>query len=256
MANAANMYSAIFRALSYRGVGLLQCYTTCQPEHGVGDDSATIQATLIRDSRGMPEFVFDPARGESYDEALSLKANRAPDRDWWNKRSRSGDHYDFTVAHFARTEARFRRHFFGVKEAQLADMESLDHALLRISQQDIVHRNHLRKDHRSFMPKKGVYTMIEMADGTLKPVGLSRQMVLFCVERRKAWRMLQSKAGIVNHDRRALERVLREFDEGKIEADIFAEQLPALIEHARQASLDGDATTSLAELLELSDTVH
>ena len=29
---------------------------------------------------------------------------------------------------------------------------------------------------------------------------VSRQMVLFAVERRKAWRMLQSKAGVVNKD--------------------------------------------------------
>ncbi len=256
MANTANMYAAVLRAVTYRGTGLLQCFTTCQPEHGVGDDSATIQATLIRDSRGMPEFVFDPAGGESYDESLSLKANRAPDRDWWNKRARSGDHYTFTVAHYARTEARFRRHFFGVKDEQMEAMESLDHALLRLTQQDVVHRRHLLPEHRSFVPRKGVYTLIEMADGSLKPVGLTRQMVLFCVERRKSWRLLQSKAGIVNHDRLAQERVLQEFDDGKVSAELFSEQLPALIECARQASVDGDTTTPLAELMDSSGTVH
>jgi hypothetical protein len=32
---------------------------------------------------------------------------------------------------------------------------------------------------------------------------VSRHMVLFCVERRKAWRLLQSKAGIENRDYKA-----------------------------------------------------
>jgi pyruvate-ferredoxin/flavodoxin oxidoreductase len=256
MANAANLYSAVLRALSYRGTGLLQCYTTCQPEHGVGDDQATVQATLIRDSRGMPEFVFDPAGGESYDEALSLGANRTPERDWWNKRARGGDHYDFTVAHWARTEARFRRHFFPVKEEETAVMETLDHALLRVTQQDVVHRNHLLPDHRAFLPKRGVYTLMEKADGTLAPVGLSRQMVLFCIERRKSWRLLQSKAGIVNHDRLAQERVLRAVDAGEILADTFAARLTDLIDCARQASMSGDTSTPLADLLAALDTVH
>jgi hypothetical protein len=33
-----------------------------------------------------------------------------------------------------------------------------------------------------------------------KCFAVSRQMVLFAVERRKAWRMLQSKAGVTNKD--------------------------------------------------------
>ena len=31
-------------------------------------------------------------------------------------------------------------------------------------------------------------------------ISSNRQMVLFAVERRKAWRMLQSKGGVVNKD--------------------------------------------------------
>jgi len=37
-------------------------------------------------------------------------------------------------------------------------------------------------------------------NGEFVPVGLSRQMVLFCVERRKNWRMLQNMMGIENED--------------------------------------------------------
>ncbi len=39
---------------------------------------------------------------------------------------------------------------------------------------------------------------------------------MFCVERRKAWRMLQSKAGIVNKEYLAQKAVLADVEAGKI----------------------------------------
>jgi pyruvate-ferredoxin/flavodoxin oxidoreductase len=45
---------------------------------------------------------------------------------------------------------------------------------------------------------------------------VSRQMVLFAVERRKAWRMLQSKAGIVNKDYLAQKSLLAKIDKGEL----------------------------------------
>ena len=86
-------------ALDYRGTAFLQCYTTCQPEHGVGDDAATLQAKLARDSRGLPEFVFDPSDGETYAEALDLKGNPNTDADWWSATFKPNrQRYQFTVA--------------------------------------------------------------------------------------------------------------------------------------------------------------
>lgn len=37
---------------------------------------------------------------------------------------------------------------------------------------------------------------------------------LFAVERRKAWRMLQSKAGVANKDYQAQKSLLAKFDKG------------------------------------------
>ena len=52
---------------------------------------------------------------------------------------------------------------------------------------------------------------------------LSRQLVLFCVERRKAWRLLQSKAGIENKEYKAQRSILADVDAGKIsKEDLFA----------------------------------
>jgi pyruvate-ferredoxin/flavodoxin oxidoreductase len=58
-------------------------------------------------------------------------------------------------------------------------------------------------------------------DGKSVYYALSRQLVMFCVERRKAWRMLQSKAGIVNKEYAAQRALLAEVDAGKISHDEF-----------------------------------
>jgi hypothetical protein len=44
MANTAKLYRALLDGLEYRGVAFFQCFTTCQPEHGVADDMSTRQA--------------------------------------------------------------------------------------------------------------------------------------------------------------------------------------------------------------------
>ncbi len=69
MANSATLYKSILDGLCYRGTSFFQTYTTCQPEHGVPDYAATEQAQKVRDSRGMPEFVFNPELGETFAEA-------------------------------------------------------------------------------------------------------------------------------------------------------------------------------------------
>jgi len=46
---------------------------------------------------------------------------------------------------------------------------------------------------------------------------------MFCVERRKAWRMLQSKAGIVNKEYAAQKAILADLEAGKLSLDeLFA----------------------------------
>ncbi len=58
-------------------------------------------------------------------------------------------------------------------------------------------------------------------DGKAVFYALSRQLVMFCVERRKAWRMLQSKAGIVNKEYLAQKAILADLEAGKIANDEF-----------------------------------
>jgi pyruvate-ferredoxin/flavodoxin oxidoreductase len=216
IANAPKLYRAILDGLEYRGTMFLQAFTTCQPEHGVADDMALIQAQRVRDSRGAPEFVFDPRRGESYQEALDLQGNPSIDLDWWdNIDPVTGSSARYTVAHWCSTEARFRNHFKRFKPDEAASLIPLDNMLVRITQQDVVYRRYLDPAHRSFIPDFGVYIQFE-EKGKTEYRAISRQLVMFCVERRKAWRMLQSKAGIVNREYQAQKAILAEVDSGKL----------------------------------------
>ena len=216
IANAPKLYRAILDGLEYRGTMFMQCFTTCQPEHGVADDMALDQAQRVRDSRGAPEFVFNPRLGESYQEALDLKGNPSIDMDWYETKFKgTGEPYRYTVAHWCATEARFRNHLKKVKAEDAARLIPLENMLVRITQQDVVYRRYLVPTHRSFVPDFGVYIKVLGTNGAVEYRALSRQLVLFCVERRKAWRMLQSKAGIENREYKAQRALLADVDAGR-----------------------------------------
>ena len=229
IANAPKFFRAILDGLEYRGTAFLQCFTTCQPEHGVGDDMALTQAQRVRDSRGAPEFVFNPRLGETYPETLDLKGNPSLDRDWYESKAKGTEEVSrYTVAHWCASEARFRNHLKKIKEEQTEKLVPLDNMLVRITRQDVVYRRYLQPEHRSYIPDFGVYIKLQGENGKVEYRAISRQLVLFCVERRKAWRLLQSKAGIVNKDYVAQRAILADVDAGKLsrqELFAHAEQL-------------------------------
>ncbi len=224
IANAPKLYRAILDGLEYRGTAFLQCFTTCQPEHGVADDMALTQAQRVRDSRGAPEFVFNPQLGETYKESLDLKGNPSPETDWYETKFKgSSEPYRYTVAHWCTTEARFRNHLKKIKKENAAHLIPLENMLVRITQQDVVYRRCLNSEHRAFVPDFGVYIKTQGSNGDVAHWAISRQLVLFCVERRKAWRMLQSKGGIENREYQAQRSILADVDAGKIsKEELFA----------------------------------
>ena len=222
MANAAKMYKAILDALEYRGAAFIQSFTTCQPEHGVGDNMSTVQAQRVRDCRGMPEFTFNPSKGETYAEGIDLKGNPSLNADWWAARFKpTKEKYTYTTAHWCATEARFRRHLTRLKPGQTDAMIPLEDLLLRLTQDDIIHRRYIDESHRAFIPDFGAYIMVDLGGDALTPMAVSRQLVLYCVERRKAWRLLQSRAGIANEQYAAQRRLLAKVDSGDIPLDQF-----------------------------------
>ena len=98
----------VLEAIEFDGPALISCYTTCQPEHGVADNMATDQARLAVDTRAFPLIIYDPRKGDTIRERMSLQGNPAINDDWWTN-PKTGDQVDFID--FARSEGRFVKHF-------------------------------------------------------------------------------------------------------------------------------------------------
>ena len=103
-----HFYKAVMEANEYPGPAIVNVYTTCQPEHGVGDNLAEHQAKLAADSRSFPVFIYDPRKGTKFKERLSLAGNPNMKDDWYVN-PKTGEAVDFIT--FARSEGRFAKHF-------------------------------------------------------------------------------------------------------------------------------------------------
>jgi pyruvate-ferredoxin/flavodoxin oxidoreductase len=229
MANSGTMYKAILDGLYYRGTAFFQTYTSCMPEHGIADYAAEIQALRSRDSRGLPEFVFNPMLGETYTDALELKSNQSFKSDWAEKMAPvTKKRYQYTVAHWAFTEARFRNHHKKIKPEEAEGMVRLEDKIKLMTMDDIIHRRHRDPNHRSYIENFKTYTIEYDENGNEIYRALSLKMVLFVVERRKAWRMLQSKAGIINEDYLKQKELLAKIDkDGMSVEEAMAEPMVA-----------------------------
>jgi pyruvate ferredoxin oxidoreductase beta subunit len=106
-AHLNHFYRSIMDANEFPGPAVIIAYAACMPEHGIADDAATSQAKLAVESRAFPLFTYDPRRGSSMAERLSLQGNPALREDW--AKSPDGTPIDFLS--FARTEGRFAGHF-------------------------------------------------------------------------------------------------------------------------------------------------
>ena len=66
------------------------------------------QAKLAVDSRAFPMFVYDPRKGDTIRDRLSLQGNPAVKEDWYTIK-KTGETIDFIT--FARSEGRFSKQF-------------------------------------------------------------------------------------------------------------------------------------------------
>jgi len=107
-AHTNHFYKAVLGALEFEGPALINCYTTCQPEHGVADNMASDQARLAVDTRAFPLLIFDPSKGDTIKQRLSLQGNPAVKDDWWTN-PKTKEQVDFID--FCRSEGRFAKHF-------------------------------------------------------------------------------------------------------------------------------------------------
>jgi len=165
---------------------VLDVYTPCQAEHGIGDAAAATQARLAVESRMNPVFVHDP-RTASARHLLMLDGNPDPDKDWT---MRSIAHVDadgkpallevpLTPADFALAEGRFKKHFRPLPEG--AEGVPI-HLYVDV---DPAKREGL-------MP----FVWSTGDDGRLEKLAVDPAVVHLVTERRKYWRTLQYLAGL------------------------------------------------------------
>jgi pyruvate-ferredoxin/flavodoxin oxidoreductase len=118
MAHSNHMIEGFVKGLMSRRPALFNLYSSCQPEHGIGDDMSHHQAKLAVESRTYPIFKYDPDGGDTIAECLDLDGNPAPNLDWpvtkiryvEQEREKEMD-LSTTFVDFAVTETRFRKHF-------------------------------------------------------------------------------------------------------------------------------------------------
>jgi len=165
---------------------VLDIYTPCQGEQGIGDAQASRHSRLAVESRMSPVFVHDPRRGSNIHTWFNLDGNPDADKDW---STRSIEYVDadgsaklletpLTPADFARGESRFKKQF---KKLQ-ADADAVPiHEYIE-----------LPADARA---GKTPFVWATDDDKHLIRVSVSAAIVGLVEERRKYWRTLQYLAG-------------------------------------------------------------
>lgn len=183
----SHLLEGFIEGLNSRRPALFNCFTSCQPEHGIADERGPAQARLAVESRAYPLFRYDPGRGTTIADCLDLGGNPAPDSDWptytlsYEKHGR-GHTLDLplTFADYAATEGRFRKHFRTVPaDAWHEDMLPLAEYL------------DLAADARE---DKLPFIWHVLPDGSLGRLSVSAALVASSEDRRRFWRELRSLA--------------------------------------------------------------
>jgi pyruvate-ferredoxin/flavodoxin oxidoreductase len=118
IAQPNHMIEGFIQGLMTKRPALFNLYTSCQPEHGIGDDMGHHQAKLAVESRAYPLYRYNPDKGKTPRECFDLDGNPAMYEDWpsYSLGYLEGSQektleLPMTFADFAMTEARFRKHF-------------------------------------------------------------------------------------------------------------------------------------------------
>jgi pyruvate-ferredoxin/flavodoxin oxidoreductase len=118
IAHPNHMIEGFIEGLMAKRPALFNCYTSCQPEHGIGDDMGHHQAKLAVESRAYPLFRYHPDHGVKPEDCFELEGNPDMPADWptyplqYHEGGRDKQmQLPMTFADFAISETRFRKHF-------------------------------------------------------------------------------------------------------------------------------------------------
>ncbi|NNE00430.1 MAG: pyruvate ferredoxin oxidoreductase [Pirellulaceae bacterium] len=206
IAHPNHLIEGFIEGLRTRRPALFNLYTSCQPEHGIGDDMSANQAKLAVESRAYPLFRYNPDLGNRPEECFDLEGNPAIEQDWPTyelKYTENGRHkmmeLPMTFADFAATEIRFRKHF------RVAPPETWNDKMVPLA--DFLELSEDEREDR--------FPFIWSVNGEQQLMRLlvALPIVQSCEDRRDFWTMLRAIA-------RVGEKTL---DRGEIEADVRRE---------------------------------
>ncbi len=189
VSNASHMIEGFIDGLMTRRPALFNLYTSCQPEHGIGDDMGEEQARLAVESRAYPLFKYDPDKGVTAAECFDLSGNPAMDEVWptYTLTYKDGAReatmkLPMTFADFAMTEVRFRKHFRNAPPDTWNEKMVPLHEFLEMDDDD----------------REGRFPFIWTVDrkNQLSRLLVAEPMVLSCEDRRDFWIMLKAIAGV------------------------------------------------------------
>ncbi|MBL7472197.1 2-oxoacid:acceptor oxidoreductase family protein [Robertkochia sp. 1368] len=211
LANTSQMIEGFIDGLQTKRPAVFNIYTTCQPEHGVGDDMGAHQAKLAVESRAYPIFKYNPDHGIKAKEAFDLGGNPDINEIWPTYKLKYLEYgqertmeLPMTFADFALTEARFRKHFRKVPRNAWNDNMILLSDFLKLEESE--------------REGKFPYIWAVDRDQKLNRILVAKPIVDSCEERRDFWLMLKDLAGVEEIDANAenLEDKIRTEVVGKI----------------------------------------
>ncbi len=193
IAHPSHMIEGFIQGLKARRPALFNLYSSCQPEHGIGDDMSSRQAKLAVESRAYPLFRYDPDAGTTPEECFDLDGNPWKEELWptytlsYQDGGREKElEVRMAFADFAITEVRFRKHF------RLAPPDTWNDAMV-----PLVDFLDLEEEER-----EDQYPYVWSVDrqGGLSRLLVDRAMVESTEDRRDFWRMLQALAGVARQE--------------------------------------------------------
>ena len=216
IAHPSHMIEGFIQGLKARRPALFNLYTSCQPEHGIGDDMGVVQSKLAVESRAYPLFSYNPDLGRTPAECFDLDGNPAIDDDWptytikYKDGSRSREMtLPLTFADFAITEARFRKQFRMAPADTWNDNMVPLHEFLDMEEDD----------------RDGLFPYIWSVDRKNQLIRLlvSKPIVGSCEDRRDFWTMLRALGGVdkVEISRSEIETQVRQEVVGQIASGLM-----------------------------------
>ncbi|MBI4518881.1 MAG: 2-oxoacid:acceptor oxidoreductase family protein [Deltaproteobacteria bacterium] len=189
-ATPSHLIGGVLKGLQSRRPAIFVLHSPCPPEHGIADDAAFEASKLSLESRAFPALVYDPDGGPAMADRLSLDGNPALDDVWPSYDLAYVDDngaeqtmtLPLTIADWAATEARFKRHFKPLPREAAPESLAAFHEYLQLAPPQRAHLTPF------------IYVLGE--GRRLSRLAASAEIVRLAEERLHFWSQLRQMAGL------------------------------------------------------------